>query len=608
MSLCQTTLAFSDDEMEILQLFYKEEDLFVSATRIEKPLSQIAENITVVTSEDIELMNAHTLVDVLFNITGVQIDILSTPGFPSSVHIQGAEFRHVLVVIDGIPLNNLTNNVADIGALPVRNIERVEIVKGPASSSWGSSLGGVINIITKSPAETPQVTLSASYGEKDTGDFRAEVSGRNGGLGYYFYAGGLQSGGIRPNTHVSDNSLYARFVFDISEKADAFFTFGYNEGSRGLSEAPQLSVSFDNEYEHIYATLGINARLLDKGELSLSFRTLVQDLEQVTKLLNTGLVLDKADAKDETYGGSVKFIQRHRFNTFVIGFDADNGTLTSNKISNGEQGLDKWAIYANDTIAFKEWSFTPGVRYDHTSTNGDFTSPSLGITFLPHKSTVLRATVARGFSIPPLSATFGTGSLSVPVLVPNPDLDVERVWSYQAGMETSVLKYLRLKASVFRHDVRDAIINEQLSPTSFRAVNRDKIRRQGVEIEIKTIPFHNISLTAGYNYMDIEDGSTGKTVIGLPRYTWDVGVEYRAERLKGILKGHYVRWNNVELQEGKDNTFVWDLNLSSTLYKKDTLEVDMFVTTHNLFNASQYPNSFFKNPRRWVEAGLRIIL
>lgn len=608
MSLHQTTLAFSDDEMEILQLFYRKEDLFVSTARVEKPYPQIAENITVVTAEDIELMNAHTLVDVLFNITGVQIDAFSTPGFPSTINIHGSEARHVLVTVDGISLNNLTENMADIGALPVQNIERVEIVKGPASSSWGSSLGGIINIVTKSPADKPQATLSASYGERDTGDFRAEVSGRNGGFGYYIYSGLLHSDGLRPNTDVSANSIYTKFTYNIPKKGEAFFTLGYNEGSRGISEAPQLGVSFDNEYEYIHATLRINARVSEKGELRLSFRTFEQDIEQTRKQFSTGVVLDKGNLKDETYGGSVKFIYRHKAHTFVVGSDVDNGTLTSNKISGGEQDLKKRGVYANDTIAFERWSFTPGVRYDYTSTNGDFTSPSFGITFLPHESTVLRATVARGFSIPPLSATFGTGSLSAPVLVPNPDLNVERVWSYQAGMETSAFKYFGLKGTVFMHDVKDAIGSEQISATSFQAVNRDEIKIQGVETEIRTVPFRNVSLAAGYNYMDIEDRRTEKTIDGLPRYTWDVGVEYRAEKLKGILKGHYIRWNSVELQGGKDNTFVWDLNLSGTLHKKDTIEVDMFITAHNLFNASQYSNSLFKNPRRWVEAGLRIIL
>ena len=101
--------------------------------------------------------------------------------------------------MDGIPLNNLSDNVTDIGSLPVQNIERIEIVKGPASSAWGSALGGVVNIITKTGSGNgPGGVVSASYGERNTGDFRVETSGKHERFGYYFNAGRLQNDGFRP--------------------------------------------------------------------------------------------------------------------------------------------------------------------------------------------------------------------------------------------------------------------------------------------------------------------------------------------------------------------------------------------------------------------------
>ncbi|MCP6657794.1 TonB-dependent receptor plug domain-containing protein, partial [Klebsiella pneumoniae] len=91
----------------------------------------------------------------------------------------------VLVLIDGVSQTSTSSNFADVGAIPVQNIERVEIIKGPASTSWGSSLGGIINVITKSPEENRAAAgmVSASLGERFTGDYRGELTGTVGSFG-----------------------------------------------------------------------------------------------------------------------------------------------------------------------------------------------------------------------------------------------------------------------------------------------------------------------------------------------------------------------------------------------------------------------------------------
>lgn len=101
----------------------------VSATRSAKGLSETAENITVISAEEIELMNAHTLADVLNTVTGVGHDFLTYPGGVFLTSIQGSKFEHVLAVIDGVVLNNLFELWAYMGAIPVQNIQKIEIVK-----------------------------------------------------------------------------------------------------------------------------------------------------------------------------------------------------------------------------------------------------------------------------------------------------------------------------------------------------------------------------------------------------------------------------------------------------------------------------------------------
>ncbi len=96
----QDAFGQSAEEMEVLSMYYKEEELVVTPTRHPKPLSQVAENITVITKEEIEAMNAHTLSDVLIMVPGIQIDWRGGPGSAVNTLIQGSEFEHVRVLID----------------------------------------------------------------------------------------------------------------------------------------------------------------------------------------------------------------------------------------------------------------------------------------------------------------------------------------------------------------------------------------------------------------------------------------------------------------------------------------------------------------------------
>ena len=134
-------MAVSED-LETLEMYYRSEDLEVSATRNPKPLSRTAENITVVTAKEIEMMGAHTLSGVLANIPGINIEEAGSVGTYSSITIQGSRQTHVLIMIDGVMQNVFFSGDPDISSIPVHQIERIEIVKGPGSSAWGSTSRG----------------------------------------------------------------------------------------------------------------------------------------------------------------------------------------------------------------------------------------------------------------------------------------------------------------------------------------------------------------------------------------------------------------------------------------------------------------------------------
>jgi vitamin B12 transporter len=600
--LSTTVFAQTEEEKNFLLMYFKEEELeVISATRSLKSIAQTAENVTVVTAEEIELMNAHTLTDVLNTITGVQIDIRGGLGNLTSPTIQGSFFNHVVVFIDGIPITSLSDNSTDTGVFPVQFIEKIEIIKGPASSIWGSSLGGVINVITKSTGKEEKIkgTLYASYGEDNTGDFRAEAYGRKNNFGYYVYAGRLQSDGLpglRDNMDFSGNNLYVKLSYDISSNTSLLFTVLYNKNERGDGKFPEYDFSDSDETSNFLTSLTLNTSLNDNLNLSFSLRKSKMDFDFKEELLSTGDVF-KISTEDYSYGATAKLTWKYKKHNIVFGSDYDNGT--SDIISN-EKRLRKFAVFANDTLLLNKFSITPGIRYDDINITGGFVSPSLGITYEISDNTILRFFVARGFSIPILSASVDNETF---YYIGNPNLDVEKVWSYQLGVETGALKYLWLKISAFRHEISDVIVDEVISeePLLWTKINKGDQRREGMEIEVKTLPVYNTTLFAGTTFIDVSGSSTDLT---MPKYTYDLGLEYNDKKsFRAVLKGHYIWWINAF--DGDYNSFVFDFNVIKSLYKKEDHTLEVFLTGHNIFNASQYAIDDYENPKRWIEGGLR---
>ena len=599
-----SALAQSQEEMDILRMIYRDNDLVTSATRSSKAISQVAENITVITAEDIVAINAHTLPEVLRYVTGVQVDIRGGVGATANILIQGSDPRHVQVMVDGISLNNLSDNFADVSAFPVGQIERIEIVKGPASSVWGSSLGGVINIITRSPDPERRFggSASASLGTRNTGDYRADISGTTGSLGYYLYGGGITTDGLTPGTPYDGGNLYGKLQWAASSRAHLQFSLAYDKGSRGDGQFVPADIAFKDRFEYFRTTLGFTYALADNLEAEFSGRVSTKRITQTVSLLSSGEVQNSSYFSDLNAGGNAKLSWRVGRHNLIVGADYDDGVLKSNAVTDGRQTQVKWALFTNDTISLGDFSVTPGIRYDYTSTSGEFFSPSLGVTYSLPKQTTIRAYVARGFNAPGLSLVYGDGLFGVG----NPGLRMEKVWSYTLGVESKLLRYFWLKTGVFLHDISNVLGQEALPDGRFLNVNSGRQRRQGIEAELRTVPFHHASLMGGIFYVDARDRDTGLRITDVPHLTYDLGIDYRDDDLfSGALRGHFIRWNADPLAESRDSAMIWDLNLGKKFLLRDRNSAELFFTAHNIFNGAQYADAVFPNPRRWFEGGVR---
>jgi vitamin B12 transporter len=583
--------ALGEENEDTLELFSAFQESSSSASRAPKPLSQTAENITIVTAQEIEALNAHTLADVLATIPGIQTQNRGGPGSPVFTFIHSSNFNHVLVLLDGVALNNLGDNFSDVTLVPARIIERIEIVKGAASSAWGQALGGVINVITKSP-EQRKVGGSAttSIGEATTADTNAELSGTVGRLGYYLFGSYLGSAGLLPGQEVNSNNAYAKLVYDLPDKGQINATFNYNRSSRGSLFVPDFQLGEKQKFSNLYATLSFNRPLSAHLQLEVEGYNIFRqsmNFESATFVDNSFTDFTEFNHDRELVNGvSAKLSRKDEHNLLVVGgnFEHVRWTttaeidLTNNTNARQKLSTNRWGFFLNDTFSYGRLALIPGARFDRTG-DGDQFSPSFGATWQLTDSTLLRGYTARGYSLPNA----------------NSSRSAEKVWTSQIGVESSAVPYLWLKGTLFRNEIWD--------------IGADKERRiaLGSEIEVRTTPVFNTSIGAGYTFTDTTRSSDDSQVFDAPRHTVQLALRYDDHKIfRSVLTGRHIYWNSNPDFNGRYGGLIWDLHLGATLIKREQNSLELFFSGHNLFNGDQFSDDFVPNVGRWFEGGMRV--
>ena len=608
-SSATTALAQTVEDKNYLSMYYSDAELTVqSATRSPEPLSRVAENMTVVTAADIVRMNAHTLADVLNTVMGVEVQFNAGPGSLANTGILGSTVYHATVVLDGVVLNDSWNGMADIGIISVQNIEKIEIVKGPASSAWGSALGGVVNVITKTGRTVDQGgVLSGSYGNNRFGDFRAEARGKRDRLGYYLSAGRFQSRDITPSIEVSNTAnAYAKLSYDLTDNTDVKFSFGYH---KRYEELPYPDEIDKNPAQYLHSTVTLNASLASNMDLIVSVWASNNYVNSRWVTISTGDFTDH-NVATKGRGGNARFIWKTGQHTFVVGSEADAKTTSyPPSLMNGV--LRKAAFYLNDTIVLDRLTMIPGVRYEDASTAKGFTSPSLGVTYALASNTIFRVFAARGYNLPGAGPSLGSASWvdssgNTVSSLPNHDLKMETVTSYQAGIESAAMKSLWLKLSLFRNNVRNLTVMQEVAPNTEQFVNVGRNRLEGVMVEARTMPIYNTALLAAAEFITATDLTTDETIAGQPAQVYDVGLKYDDhESLNAWLQGRHINWNLKDPAIPTGKTMIVELAVNKKIHQEKDTNLEVFASGHNLLNTKQVWSDGWPNPERWYEAGLR---
>lgn len=164
-------------------------DVVVTATRTAQPLTDVLADVSLVDRETIERSGASSVADVLAQLPGVEFTRTGGPATPTSLYLRGGETRHTLLMIDGVRVDRQSTDGAAWQALPLAQIERIEVLRGPAAAIYGAdAIGGVVQIITRKGEGAYSPTLSMGVGSHGTRNLNAGISGAQ---GMWDYALGL---------------------------------------------------------------------------------------------------------------------------------------------------------------------------------------------------------------------------------------------------------------------------------------------------------------------------------------------------------------------------------------------------------------------------------
>lgn len=584
------------------------QEMVVTTSRTPRPISKISENVTVITSADIERLNAHTLSDVLQTIPGIHLDQIQSPGNSVFFNLQGISNRHVLVHIDGVPQNFISNdNLVEPGTIPVQMIERIEIIKGAASSSWGSALGGVVNIITKSPDPERKAggMVSGSIGTRYTADSRGEISGTVNRLGYYLTIGDLRSDGLTPGTQVRFNHGLGKLTYDLGTKGSIALGFDLRDKRVGLEDS--VAYNFHDSSDNRYSSAYLNLRYSLTDDLNLTLngyggRRLIT--AKWGELTSSTLWKDGSN-REIFQGVNMGAVWGGSDNNLAAGVEYEHHDLRGRElvfldpINNYDLAMDRWSGYLNGLLSLGRLSILPGFRFDHTNLLNDSYSYSLGLTYKLTDNTTLRGYAARGFGMPLVNnLSFLNGQHSN-----------QNIQTLQAGFETTAIPYLWLKGTLFYNNIWK-IQDFDTSTTPATVTLHDQVR-QGAELELHTTPLYGISLTGGYTFSDSWDKDTKAELTSAnsgPRHNIKLGLNYDNTDLglRGTLNSNFVKWNVPADKNANLSAMIWNLHLNWKPFQKKELAPELFFSIHNIFNGDQYIVDFRPNAPRWFEGGVRV--
>ncbi|MFC4821952.1 TonB-dependent receptor domain-containing protein [Dokdonella ginsengisoli] len=488
----------------------------VTASRVAETVDSALADVSVITREDIDASVARDAIDLLRLEAGVDLYRTGGAGQQTSLFLRGTNSNQVLVLIDGVRVSSQNTGAFAFEQLPLDTVERIEIVRGPRASYWGSdAIGGVIQIFTRK-LEGPRVALG--YGSYGDADGSAGIGHWNGTDGYSVQVGARHVGGFSATNRRICNGPddpFCIFNPDDDSYRNKNFTgrAAHAFGSQVLSASlyrSQAEVQFDQGYSDVIEQSGgvnLEGALGENWNHRLAFGNSREDLE--TPAFTT---LHRTRRNSLLWQNEFRLDEHQRL---VAGVDFVREKGETRDTFSGttvyERERDNRAAFGGWRGDFGALDTEIALRHDD---NGDFGGATTGSLALGWRfSPLLRAyaNVGRGFRAPTMNELFHPGYGGY--FAGNPDLDPERSRSAEVGVEFAPDANQRFKANLYTARVKDLI---SFTGPQNRAENIAKAEIDGAEFEYQ-LKLDAWSLRANYTWMDARNGDTDQPLLRRPK-------------------------------------------------------------------------------------------
>lgn len=526
----------------------------VTASRIPVKLSESGANVTVVTREEIEKGAFSSLSDVLR-----KNDVNMAENSFSAYPILNGDDR-VLIMVDGRKMNyphwllGGNDRVMNINSLPVKNIERIEIVRGAASALYGSdAAGGVINIITRK-ATASSTTVDSSFGSWGLRRYSIATEGKENGFSYLLTAEHKERDSFEfkdsktgatkthPDSQVDEDFVTLRLDKDLGNGRELSLQLEHTENNSGFGGGIVPStglVGFPGAYQD-----------LDSNNIALTYRW-----QQDTGANNFFRVYRNAE-KGTFYNAFTKsdFITPASYKVHATGADWQQSWKISDKHTLvGGAGWRKDYLddkeFINESISTKslfmenrwklpqQWSLSLGTRYDDQNIAGDKITSNIVVNREIGKDTNVYASWGQFVRNPIIEYLYGNARL-----VANSGLKPETGDTVTVGVNTKLDERTKLQSSIYSSRVKDAYEwSPIIFPYRYQVINGGDQKRRGLDVNL----IHTLSpqwdVSIGYAYSKVEEEVAGTA--GYSNYDknsqpngYNLGLQYTQDKWNADLK------------------------------------------------------------------------